>query len=280
MIFDTIESIRIAIELFVYSGIAYALLALLVKGRGAIAAARAAMPETRLNLAWYFLDALFIAPVVGIAVAALRFIVDTFSLAVIDPSSWERLGPLPTIVLAVFIGDFVSYWRHRLEHTPWLWPAHAIHHSDTQMTWLTLARFHPVNRLVTAVVDIFVLAMLGFPIWALVANELVRHYYGEFVHSDFPWTYGPLRRVFVSPAMHQWHHARDIRGAGSNFSTVFSIFDQAFGTYYMPGVCNVPLGVTDHVGSSIARQFLYPFRCWFSRLRNSAGAARNQAMEV
>ena len=280
MIADVFESLRISIELFTYSAILYVFLALLVKGRGAIAGARDAMPETRSNLAWYFLDGLFIAPVVGISVAAVRLLVNRYSLAVFDAGTWESLGPVPTAVLAVFVGDFASYWRHRLEHTPWLWPAHAIHHSDTQMTWLTLARFHPVNRLVTACIDIAVLALLGFPAWALVANEIVRHYYGEFIHADFPWTYGPLGRVFVSPTMHQWHHARDVVGTGSNFATVFAIFDQAFGTYYVPGVCNVALGVTDHVGSSIARQFLYPFVCWIRCFRKPTPASRNQPIQV
>jgi sterol desaturase/sphingolipid hydroxylase (fatty acid hydroxylase superfamily) len=148
------------------------------------------------------------------------------------------------------------------------------------MTWLTLARFHPVNRLVTASVDIAVLALIGFPIWALVANEIVRNYYGEFIHADFPWTYGPLGRVFVSPTMHQWHHARDVVGTGSNFATVFSVFDQAFGTYYVPGLCNVPLGVTDHVGTSIARQLLYPFICWLNYFRKPTAAEHNEPLQV
>ncbi len=65
-----------------------------------------------------------------------------------------------------------------------------IHHSDTDMTWLTLSRFHPINRITTALIDTFFLALLGFPTWALVANNLVRHYYGEFIHADLPWTYG------------------------------------------------------------------------------------------
>ena len=61
------------------------------------------------------------------------------------------------------IGDFFSYWRHRLEHTRLLWPAHAIHHSDTDLTWLTIGRFHPIDRVVTCTVDIALLALLGFP---------------------------------------------------------------------------------------------------------------------
>jgi sterol desaturase/sphingolipid hydroxylase (fatty acid hydroxylase superfamily) len=175
--------------------------------------------------------------------------------------------------VVVFVGDFASYWRHRLEHTRWLWRTHAIHHSDTEMTWLTLVRFHPLNRIVTMVIDVGVLALLGFPAWALVANVIVRHYYGEFIHADFPWTYGPARFLFVSPAMHRWHHARDVIGAGSNFATVFSVFDLAFGTYHVPGPCTVPLGVTDEMGAGAKGQLLYPFVAWGGRPEGVARAA-------
>jgi sterol desaturase/sphingolipid hydroxylase (fatty acid hydroxylase superfamily) len=100
-----------------------------------------------------------------------------------------------------------------------------------------------------------------------VLNFMVRHYYGEFIHADLPWTYGRLSAVLVSPVMHRWHHARDVEGTGSNFATVFSVFDRAFGTYYVPGLCTVPLGVTDEMGQGTMGQLLYPFVAWTDRLR-------------
>ena len=84
-----------------------------------------------------------------------------------------------------------------------------------------------------------------------------------------PWTYGPFRYVFVSPVMHRWHHARDVVGAGSNFATVFSVFDLTSGTVHVPGLCNVPLGVTGEMGRGTVGQLLYPFVAWagqFGRL--------------
>jgi len=267
-------ALRITAELMAYSAIAYISLAFLIKGSEAIRSGRRALSEVRVNLLWGFLDGIFVGPLIAVAVSAIRFGVTANSLQIIHEQTWSAIGTPLTFFLVIFIGDFTSYWRHRLEHTRWLWPAHAIHHSDPEMTWLTIVRFHPINRAVTSCVDILFLAMLGFPIWALVANELVRHYYGEFIHADLPFTYGPLGRVFVSPAMHQWHHARGIIGAENNFATVFSVFDQAFGTYHVPGVCNVPLGVTDDIGRGIVRQFIYPFVCWFRELRGLVPAGR------
>ncbi len=260
-------SLRAAAEILAYSAIAFAGLALLIKGRAAVDAARHAVREVRVNLGLYFLDALFVAPVLAVLVALVRRGVDVVSLDVIQPHFWDGLGRPVTFVAVLFIGDFISYWRHRFEHTHLLWPSHAVHHSDTEMTWLTLARFHPINRATTAAIDIGCLALLGFPEWALVANNIARHYYGEFIHADLPWMYGPLQFVFVSPVMHRWHHARDVVGAGSNFATIFSVFDRAFGTYYVPGLCTVPLGVTDEMGQGTIRQLIYPFVAWAGELR-------------
>jgi sterol desaturase/sphingolipid hydroxylase (fatty acid hydroxylase superfamily) len=261
---EAFQSLGGAAQLLAYSTILFTIIVLAVKGRAAIAAGRRALPEIRLNLWWYFLDAVFVAPVVGLAVTLIQAVVTRYSLEITTAHTWEALGRPVTFIAVVFLGDFISYWRHRLEHTRWVWPAHAIHHSDTEMTFLTLARFHPINRLVTTAIDVGFLALLGFPAWALVANVIVRHYYGELIHVDLSWMYGPLRHVFVSPVMHKWHHALDYIGSGSNFATVFSVFDRAFGTYHVPGLCTGPLGVSDDLGKGIVGQFMYPFVCWFN----------------
>src|SRR5690606_10744731 len=156
-------------------------------------------------------------------------------LRLLPPETWQEIPLWLSAFIAIFIGDFVGYWRHRLEHTAPLWPAHAIHHADTAMTWTTGLRFHPINRLPTALIDTSALALLGVPPEAIAINAYARHYYGLFIHMDLPWTYGALGRVFVSPAMHRWHHIRDAEGAGVNFATVFSVFDRAFRTHATPG---------------------------------------------
>jgi sterol desaturase/sphingolipid hydroxylase (fatty acid hydroxylase superfamily) len=259
---STAHSLWIATQLLGLSAVSFAALALLVKGAEAVAAARRALGELRVNLSLYALDALLVGPALAILVSAIRSGVTRYSLSLIEPRAWSLIGPGGTLVAVALAGDFIAYWRHRLEHTRWLWPAHAIHHSDAEVTWLTLVRFHPINRVTTQCIDIGGLALLGFPEWGLVAYVMLRHYYGQFIHADLPWTYGPLKKLFVSPVMHRWHHARDVTGAGSNFATVFSLFDVAFGTYYVPGLCRVPLGVTDDMGSDTAGQLVYPFSAW------------------
>ena len=79
---------------------------------------------------------------------------------------------------------------------------------------------HPFDQFGSAL-DTVLLSALGFPFWALAGNVFIRHYYGYFIHADVPWTFGKANLILNSPAMHRWHHARDVEGSGHNFATVF-----------------------------------------------------------
>src|SRR5262249_5253958 len=157
------------------------------KGTEAIAAARRAFGELRINLSLYLLDAVLVGPGLAILISMIRAGATRYSASFVAPAPVHSVwGQVVTLLAVMLLGDFISYWRHRLEHTRLLWPAHAIHHSDTEMTWVTLLRFHPVNRLTTQCIDIGGLVLLGFPDWSLVAYVMLRHYYGEFIHADLP----------------------------------------------------------------------------------------------
>lgn len=257
----------------------FAAIALAARGIQSINTARAATGEVRTNMILLGIDAALVAPLLALMVAAVGAWMQANGLRFFTADSWSALPAWLVLFIAVFTGDFIGYWRHRLEHTALLWPTHAIHHSDTAMTWTTLFRFHPLNRLTTALIDTSALALLGLPPWVLAANLMIRHYYGMFIHMDLPWTYGPLGRVLVSPVMHRWHHIRDSDGAGVNFATMFSVFDQAFRTYHVPGPCTVPLGVRDEMGRGVIGQLFYPFRAalmWAAQLSLKARSARIQ----
>jgi sterol desaturase/sphingolipid hydroxylase (fatty acid hydroxylase superfamily) len=260
---------------FIWPALGFALAAILVRGwRGALGNAKSARGEIGTNLTLNIFDIIVITPMLAIALAIMGAWIEHAGLVLARPGVWANLNPWLTGLLAVFVGDFIGYWRHRLEHTAPLWPAHAVHHSDTAMTWTTIYRFHPINRFSTALIDTGVLALFGFPPEALALNNLVRHYYGMLDHVDAPWSFGPLGRLLVSPVMHRWHHIRDANGAGVNFATVFSIFDQAFGTYWAPGPCDVPLGVRDAIGQGAAAQLWHPFKVFRLWITGASGWGR------
>lgn len=255
-----------------FAGLFFAGLARLAKPATWIADGKAALPQTRINAVLSVLDQLTVTPAIALFIGWMSVELRGHGLQLETPALWASIGPAPTLFATVFVGDFAGYWRHRAQHSRWLWPAHAVHHSDTAMTWFTLERMHPVDRFGSAI-DTIILAALGFPFWALTGNVFVRHYYGYFIHADVPWTFGKASWLINSPAMHRWHHARDVKGSGSNFATVFSVFDRAFGTFHQPGPCDVPLGVREDMGTGALGQYLHPFRTWRAALKAGRASA-------
>ncbi|GGD47875.1 sterol desaturase family protein [Sinisalibacter lacisalsi] len=232
----------------------------LVKRKALFGDIRRAMRETGLNIQIMLFNLVVTVPVIVFASTFLSSFWHSTGLVLYSPGTWQDWPVLGVIVVAVVMGDLVGYWRHRFEHNSLLWPSHAVHHSDTEMTWLSLERFHPINRLTTFAIDSSALLILGLPPYAIVANSLVRHYYGFFIHADLPWTYGKWNIILVSPAMHRWHHSANEVAHGRNFATVFGVWDWAFGTHYVPGPCEGPLGVTDEIDRTLWSQFSYAFR--------------------
>ena len=246
----------LAMAAFVFAAIAW-----LAKGRRSLGDARAAAGETRINFILSTVDQVAVTPFITLFIAWLSTAALRPGMMLPSAPLWTRIGEGPTLLVTVFLGDFVGYWRHRAQHLKWLWPAHAVHHSDTRLTWFSLERMHPVDRFGSAL-DIVVLAALGVPFWAQAGNVFVRHWWGYLIHADLPWTFGKAGWILNSPAMHRWHHARDVTGSGSNFATVFSVFDRAFGTLYLPGPCEAPLGVREDMGRGALGQYLHPLKVW------------------
>jgi sterol desaturase/sphingolipid hydroxylase (fatty acid hydroxylase superfamily) len=257
----------------------FAGLGLIVKGERALADARRAAAESRINLQLICFNLILVVPAITFASNTISVFVDHNGLYLLRPEVWQHLPQIAVVAIAVFIGDFAGYWRHRLEHTALLWPSHAVHHSDTEMTWLTLERFHPINRISTFVIDAGVLLLLGLPPYAVLANNLVRHYYGYFIHADLPWTYGRLGKIFVSPAMHRWHHSTERAAFDTNYATVFSLFDWAFGTWRVPGPCAAPLGVTDRIAPTLLGYLTYALqpRAYLRLFRRAPGTSDGPA---
>ncbi|SUD14118.1 sterol desaturase family protein [Aquipseudomonas alcaligenes] len=231
--------------------------------------------SVRVNFISYLVDFLFVAASVW---AAVVFLWGDIQFGLFGRYLYNMPDAL-VLFLTIFLADMVGYFRHRLEHTRLLWPSHVLHHSDADMTWMAIYRFHPINRLTTSVIDSGALFVVGFPAWAIAINYLVRHYYGAFIHANLPWTYGWLGKVFVSPAMHRWHHVREGQGVGSNFATVFSVFDLLFKTYYVPGPCNVPLGVNGINDQSYLSQLLLPVTASWRAIARGFGRMKGVKVE-
>ena len=229
---------------------------------------RAARSEMRINLLFHLINVAVLAPLVLLTIVLTERMVGKFGLNLVSNEAWEFLPDWLLLVVTVFLGDLVGYLRHRIEHHRWLWPVHAVHHSDTHLTWLSFARIHPINQVTTAIFDLALLMILGLPDWAITGAFLFRHYWGMLIHADLPWTFGWLGNIFVSPAMHHWHHVREGEAIGKNFSIVFAFIDRMFGTFYLPGPCTVETGVDDEMGEGLMGQLRHPLNVWRQWLDN------------
>ena len=113
-----------------------------------------------------------------------------------------------------------------------LWRFHELHHSQEDMSVLTVFRTHPlihVSYLVALVPGVVLIANGAVSIDLLVA-------YAGFVafeHSNTDLGFGPLGRIFVSPNYHRIHHRLD--GAQDvNLGFALTIWDQLSGRAVFP----------------------------------------------
>ncbi len=167
------------------------------------------------------------------------------------------------VMIALFILDFIGYWRHRLMHSKYLWPFHSIHHCSRQIDWISTERNHPVNFLIIVLVNLISLIAVFDFLYVATLSILIRRSYGFFVHSNIRVCYGPLDYIFVSPLFHRWHHSDAKEGEGKNFSIVFSFIDVLFGSFYLPKTKedSSSFGIfQEKISNGLWVQFIHPFK--------------------
>ena len=115
-------------------------------------------------------------------------------------------GRSPLIFVAM---DGCNWFAHLANHrVRMLWRFHELHHSQEDMSVLTVFRTHPlihVSYLIALIPGIVLLANGALPTTLLVI-------YGgivAFAHSNTNLGFGPLGRIFVSPNFHRIHHQLD-----------------------------------------------------------------------
>lgn len=84
---------------------------------------------------------------------------------------------------------------------------------------------------------------------------------GHLNHSNLNISWGPLKYIFNSPAMHIWHHDKvNHFQFGQNFGIVFSIWDWIFKTAYFPTGQPQEIGFNgeENFPADIPRRFLWP----------------------
>ena len=177
------------------------------------------------------------------------------------------------IAVIVVAMDGLNWFVHLANHrVRMLWRFHELHHSQEDMSVLTVFRTHPlihVSYLLALIPGIVLLANGAASITVLVI-------YGgivAFAHSNTRLGFGPLGRVFVSPNYHRIHHQLD-GPQDVNLGFALSIWDQIFHCAVFPSEATVridtglpgrPLVVEQSTErprhlSVLAAQLVAPFR--------------------
>ena len=128
------------------------------------------------------------------------------------------------------------------------------------MSWMSSARVHPVNDLITRTCQVLPLALFGFAAHAIILIAPYLSIYVMFLHSNISWDFGPFRYVLVSPAYHRWHHTSDREAMDKNFAGIFPIWDWLFNTMYVSETLPRKYGLMGKsMSENLLQQIVYPF---------------------
>jgi sterol desaturase/sphingolipid hydroxylase (fatty acid hydroxylase superfamily) len=178
------------------------------------------------------------------------------------------------VMALIFVAmDACNWSAHLANHkVRMLWRFHELHHSQEDMSVLTVFRTHPlihVSYLITLIPGIVLIANGAITTTLLVVYAAVV----AFEHSNTNLSFGPLNRVFCSPNYHRIHHRVEGR-QDVNLGFALTIWDQLSGRAVFPtketiridtGLPGRPLAVEQSAPrarhfSVLAAQLLGPFR--------------------
>jgi sterol desaturase/sphingolipid hydroxylase (fatty acid hydroxylase superfamily) len=143
-------------------------------------------------------------------------------------------APRWCVIAVIFVAmDFCNWFAHFANHrVHMLWRFHELHHSQEDMSVLTVFRTHPlihVSYLIALIPGVVLLANGAVPTTLLVVYGAVV----AFEHSNTNLGFGRLSRVLVSPNYHRIHH--QLNGPQDvNLGFALTIWDQLFGRAVFP----------------------------------------------
>jgi sterol desaturase/sphingolipid hydroxylase (fatty acid hydroxylase superfamily) len=212
-------------------------------------------------------------PLVWLGAVWIQTGYDSVGIPAIPTEMWSAFPTWSLVLISVLVHDFANYWNHRLMHLRWLWPIHAIHHSDPDVNGLTAYRIHALEALFMWISYVLLLSWLGMPPEAMGIGAVLVMLHGVYVHIDVDWGHGPFALWLASPRFHRWHHADVEEAYGKNLANIFPFFDWLFGTYRVPGACKAPLGARGIPQNDVPLLMLWPLLEWARLVRSGVAAA-------
>lgn len=203
-------------------------------------------------------------PVAGVSVALLASDQHWGLMNLVQLPWWAAL------LAGVVALDGANYAQHRLFHAlPVLWRVHQVHHSDLEFDCGTAIRHHPVESVLSTILQLASIAVLGVAPIAVLLSEVLQGAAAFFNHGNIalPGRLDRvLRSVLVTPDMHRIHHSVLHRESNSNYANLLTWWDRLFGTYAARpevGYVDMQLGIacarSPH-DVSLPKLLMLPFR--------------------
>ncbi|WP_339749340.1 GH3 auxin-responsive promoter family protein [uncultured Rubinisphaera sp.] len=149
---------------------------------------------------------------------------------------WVHDWPiLVQVALMILLADFLRYWLHMACHrVPLLWRFHAVHHSPSQLYWLNVGRFHPLEKATQFLFDALPFILLGVSERVLALYFVFYAVNGFFQHCNIELRFGWLNYLISSAELHRWHHSHVPAEANANYGNNVIVWDVLFGTRFLP----------------------------------------------
>ena len=188
---------------------------------------------------------------------------------------WSIPVNVATSILCFVILDFLRYWAHRLSHEiNFLWATHVTHHNSTRFNLSTAFRQSWTQGI--KIIFFLPISLLGFhPVVFYIVHQLAL-LYSFSVHTK---TVKKMPRwyayIFVTPAHHKVHHARNKKYLDKNYGSALIIWDRLFNTFEELDEAEEPeFGILDQPATF--NPFYLVFHVWidiFKKIRE-AGSFR------
>ena len=168
-----------------------------------------------------------------------------------------------------------GYFYHRLSHRfNFWWQLHALHHSQRYLTAWSDNRNHLLDDILRAATLTGVGLILGVEpgqfLLLIVTSRLIQ----SWQHGFYPYEYGFLKYILVTPNFHRYHHAielgYEVPGepgvlGGCNFGVLFPWWDMLFKTSVFDESYH-PSGVKEYLPPNhfLQQQIFALKKCWAS----------------
>jgi len=203
----------------------------------------------------------------NIAVQAFNDFIGLFGITNVVAINIASLPIWGQFLIMLVVADFIQWGVHYLlHHVPWMWKFHKVHHSVREMGFAAHLRYHWMETIFYKSALYLPLTMIGFGIDDFFILHAFTTLIGHLNHANINLTYGPFKYILNNPAMHIWHHAKEMpqeHPYGMNYGITLSVWDYIFGTAYIPhSGRDIELGFNDieRYPEDFKGQMLEPFK--------------------